>query len=278
MQLNGSTEIYGIMGKPVSHSLSPAMHNAAFAALALNKIYVPFEVDNVAQAMAGFRALGIKGVSVTIPHKQAVIEYLDDIDPVADKIGAVNTLVLTGQDIKGLNTDWLGANRALEDETELKGKQALLLGAGGSARAIGFGLLEAGAEVMIASRTPAKGQELAASLGCKWHPLAEASTLSADILVNATSVGMAPNHDKTPLHKTALPNFKVVMDIVYSPLETRLLREAKIAGCTVVNGLAMLLYQGVAQFELWTDQQAPVATMRKVLETSLLDTNSRQKA
>jgi len=275
MQLNGSTQIYGIMGKPVSHSLSPAMHNAAFAALALNKVYVAFEVDDVANAMAGFRALGVKGVSVTIPHKQAVIPYLDAIDPVAEKIGAVNTLLIDGEFIKGLNTDWLGANRALEEKIGLRGKKVLLLGAGGSARAIGCGLLEAGAEVSISSRTPEKGRKLAASLGCNWHPLSEASEIPADILVNATSVGMSPGQDDTPFPGTALTKFQVVMDIVYSPLETRLRREAAAAGCTVINGLAMLLYQGVAQFELWTGQPAPVDIMRQILESSLATKNNQ---
>jgi len=275
MQLNGLTQIYGIMGKPVSHSLSPAMHNAAFAALALNKVYVAFEVDDVANAMAGFRALGVKGVSVTIPHKQAVIPYLDAIDPVAEKIGAVNTLLIEGDTIKGLNTDWLGANRALEEKIGLRGKKVLLLGAGGSARAIGFGLLEAGAEVSISSRTPTKGQELAASLGCNWHPLSEAPEIPADILVNATSVGMSPGQAHTPYSGGALAKFQVVMDIVYSPLETRLLREATAAGCTVLNGLAMLLYQGVAQFELWTGRPAPVDIMRQILESSLAAKNNQ---
>ncbi len=275
MQLNGSTEIYGIMGKPVSHSLSPAMHNAAFDALTLNKVYVAFEVDDVASAMAGFRALGVKGVSVTIPHKQAVIPYLDDIDPVAEKIGAVNTLLINGDSIKGLNTDWLGANRALEEKIGIKDKKVLLLGAGGSARAIGFGLLEASADLKISSRTPEKGRELAASLGCQWHPLSEAAEISADILINATSVGMSPRQDETPFPGGALTKFQVVMDIVYSPLETRLLREATAAGCTVINGLAMLLYQGAAQFELWTGRPAPLNTMRRVLESSLAAKNNQ---
>ena len=172
MGINGATELYGIMGNPVAHSLSPAMHNGAFAALGLNKAYLPFVVQDVAQAMSGFRALGIKGVSVTIPHKQAVMEYLDSIDPVAEKIGAVNTLVINNTAIHGANTDWLGANRALGEKISLKGASVLLLGAGGSARAIGFGLLEAGASLTIASRTPEKGQALAQLLGCPRLPLA----------------------------------------------------------------------------------------------------------
>lgn len=269
MPINGATELYGIMGNPVQHSLSPAMHNAAFARCGLNKAYVAFEVTDVRKALDGFRALGIKGVSVTIPHKQAVLKHLNSIDPVAQKIGAVNTLVVAGEKIHGLNTDWLGANRALEEATPLAGKSVLLLGAGGSARAIGFGLLEAGASITLASRTPAKGQELAAVLNCPWLPIEEAHTRRADILVNATSVGMKPETDRSPVAKEALAHFSVVMDIVYAPLETRLLRDAQATGCKTVNGLAMLLYQGVAQFETWTKQEAPVECMRKSLLTSL---------
>ncbi|MBU4262288.1 MAG: shikimate dehydrogenase [Proteobacteria bacterium] len=269
MQINGRTVIHGIMGNPVSHSLSPAMHNSAFAALDLNAAYVPFPVSDVAAAMAGFRALGIRGVSVTIPHKQAVIALLDNIDPVAAKIGAVNTLDIQHGRIIGHNTDWLGANRALAEKTALPGKKVLILGAGGSARAIGFGLLEAGAQIMLASRTAAKGIELAETLGCPWHALEEIADLAADCLVNATSVGMAPHTEASLVPQACLPRFTVVMDIVYAPQETKLLSEAKEAGCQVVNGLAMLLYQGVAQFELWTGRQAPIDIMRDSLLAAL---------
>lgn len=265
MPVDGATELYGIMGNPVSHSLSPAMHNAAFQHLGLNKVYVPFATQDVAAAINGFRALGVRGVSVTIPHKQAVIPELDAIDPVAAKIGAVNTLVINGASVHGCNTDWLGANAALRQLTTLKGKKVLLLGAGGSARAIGFGLLEEGASLTLASRTPTSGQALAAALGCPWLPLAVSADCQADILINATSLGMGVNREQSPVASQNLAHFGVVMDIVYAPLETRLLREAKAAGCQTINGLAMLLYQGVAQFELWTGLDAPVEVMRQQL-------------
>ena len=265
MAINGATEIYGILGHPVSHSLSPAMHNAAFRHLGLNKVYVPFPTRDPAAAVAGLKALGVKGVSVTIPHKQAVIALLDRIDPVAKRIGAVNTLVLEGDTIFGLNTDWLGANAALQELTDLPGKRVLLLGAGGSARAIGFGLLEVGASLTLASRTPASGQELAQALGSPWVPLDAAAEVAADILINATSVGMGQGREQSPISGEVLGRFALVMDIVYSPLETRLLREATAAGCRTINGLAMLLYQGVAQFERWTGVPAPVAVMRREL-------------
>jgi shikimate dehydrogenase len=264
MPVDGATELYGIMGNPVSHSLSPAMHNAAFQHLGLNKVYVPFATGDVVTAIEGIRALGVKGVSVTIPHKQAVMPCLDSIDPLAAKIGAVNTLIVNGASVHGCNTDWLGANAALKQLTPLAGKKVLLVGAGGSARAIGFGLLEGGADLSLASRTPSTGQALAADLGCDWRPLDGIAGFCADILINATSVGMGASCEQTPVAK-GLSNFEIVMDIVYAPLETRLLREAKAAGCQTINGLAMLLYQGVAQFELWTGLEAPVAIMRQQL-------------
>lgn len=263
--IDGHTEIYGIMGAPVSHSLSPAMHNRAFAVRNLNKVYLPFEVTDVAAALKGFLALGVRGVSVTIPHKEKVIPFLDSIDQVAARIGAVNTLVINEGKIHGLNTDWQGANRALGEVMELHGRRVLLLGAGGSARALGFGLKEAGSQVVLASRNPARGRQLAAELECAWHDIRNLSSLEADALVNATSVGMRPAADQTPVPGLDLAGFKVVMDIVYSPLETRLLREAGAAGCRVVNGLEMLLFQGVAQFETWTGESAPLAEMRQAL-------------
>jgi shikimate dehydrogenase len=267
--LDGKTEVYGIMGWPVSHSLSPAIQNRAFHALGLNKVYVPFPVKDVEMALHGFRATGVRGVSVTIPHKQAVIPFLDTIDPLAARIGAVNTLVIDGGRIHGCNTDWQGANQALAEVVDLPGTAVVLLGAGGSARALGFGLLEAGARVVIASRTPDRGRALAADLECEWLPLAEVGKSAAEVLVNATSVGMAPEVDDMPVPGGILAGYRVVMDIVYSPLETKLLREAAGAGCRVVNGLAMLLYQGAAQFELWTGCRAPVEAMRQELVNRL---------
>ncbi|MEW6595372.1 MAG: shikimate dehydrogenase [Thermodesulfobacteriota bacterium] len=269
MTLNARTELYGIIGNPVSHSLSPAMHNAAFAALKLNKAYAAFPVTDVAAALAGLKALGIRGASVTIPHKQAVIPYLDTIDPVAEKIGAVNTLVIRDNALHGLNTDWIGANRALTRVMPLKSSHLLLLGAGGSARAIGFGLIEAGATVTVANRTAEKAAALAAALGCPWVPIEAAATLKADGLINATSAGMAPHADQLPLPAEAITNFRVVMDIVYAPLETKLLATARAAGRIPVDGLEMLLYQGAAQFEVWTGLSAPLEIMRQTLLANL---------
>jgi shikimate dehydrogenase len=269
--VDGKTEVYGIIGWPVSHSLSPAIHNRAFRELGLNKIYVPLPCQDVEAALNGLRAAGVRGLSVTVPHKQAVIPFLDSIDPVAEKIGAVNTLTIKDGVIHGYNTDWLGANQALTEVIKLKGCRVVLLGAGGSARAIGFGLLEAGAEVAVASRTPEPGQALAADLGSQWLPLQEVEGASCDVMVNATSAGMTPNVDEMAVPVKSLAGSKVVMDIVYAPLETRLLREASAVGCQVINGLAMLLYQGAAQFEIWTGQKAPVEVMGQELTDRLKD-------
>lgn len=273
--LDGSTELFGIIGKPVRHSLSPVMHNAAFASLGMNRVYVPMEVHDVAQAMNGLRGLGFRGVSVTVPHKEAVMPFLDEIDPVAERIGAVNTLLLrkdeTGQvRIRGCNTDWLGANAALAAENiPVQGRRVVVAGAGGSAKAVAFGLTQAGASVIITNRTEASGKALADWLGGEFIPLNSLEAIAADVLINTTSVGMEPDTDGMVVPAAILPRFFAVMDIVYAPLETRLLREAKAAGCKTVDGLAMLLHQGAGQFRLWTGAAAPVAVMRAALEEEL---------
>lgn len=269
MDINGETALYGIIGNPVSHSLSPAMHNAALAACEVNAVYLPFPAEDIQAAVTGIRGLGILGTSVTIPHKEGIMPYLDEIDPVAQRIGAVNTVYLENGKLAGTNTDWLGAVRALEAETELAGKTAVLLGAGGSARAVGFGLLERDVTVVLCSRTESRGRRLADELGCQWISLLESDALSGEILINATSVGMQPKSGVSPVPVSVLVNFQVVMDIVYAPLQTRLLQEAAEAGCVIINGLEMLLYQGVSQFELWTGKDAPVDSMRKALMEAL---------
>ena len=211
----------------------------------------------------------IDGASVTIPFKQQIIDLLDEIDPVAAKIGAVNTVVVKRERnetrLFGTNTDWLGSNRALLDHIELRGSRAVILGAGGAARGIGFGLLEAGAKVEIKSRNEAKGRLLATQLDCGWSALQEPPVHEASILINATSVGMEPDAKVSPIDQKLLDGYRVIMDIVYAPLQTQLLKDGAAHGCTCINGLEMLLYQGVAQFELWTGLEAPVEVMRKAM-------------
>ncbi len=268
--INGHTQLFGIIGRPVTHSMSPAMHNAAFAELGINGVYVPMQPDNLQQGFQGLRELGFIGVSVTVPFKVEIMEFLDHIDPVAQKIGAVNTLLFehseSGQVIShGSNTDWLGSNQALSQELTLPGSTVLIIGAGGAARAVGFGLIEAGARVIITNRTESKGKELAAQLGCFFVAATDLATIQADALINTTSVGMHPHVDGLPIAGELLDRFSVVMDIVYAPLQTRLLREAALRGCRTIDGLQMLLHQGAAQFSLWTGQAAPLSTMREAL-------------
>ena len=269
MGINGKTKLFGIIGNPVSHSLSPLMHNRALQICGENGVYLPLHTDDLEAAIQGLRGMRIDGVSVTIPYKEQVLGLLDEIDPVARKIGAVNTIVARREGgatlLYGTNTDWLGANKALAEKIELRGSRAVLLGAGGAARAIGFGLLEAGAEVEIKSRDQVKGRVLAEQLGAAWSPLDGVQLHDAHILINATSVGMEPGDDVSPIAAEHLAGYTVVMDIVYAPLQTKLLKEAAAFGCTIVNGLEMLLYQGVAQFELWTGREAPVEAMRQEL-------------
>lgn len=269
MTIDGKTELFGIIGNPVSHSLSPVMHNRAFALLNYNGVYLPFPVEDVTAALVGMRGLNIRGVSVTVPHKEAVIPHLDRVDELASKIGAVNTIIRRQIDgevqLIGYNTDWLGAIRPLQEARALQGADVVILGAGGSARAIGFGLIEEGAQITLCSRTETRGRRLAEDLGCQWVSLEQVAALRGDVLINATSVGMVPHEGSSPVADSVVKAYDLVMDIVYAPLQTKLLRDAEIAGCSTINGLEMLLYQGVAQFELWTGKTAPIAEMRQAL-------------
>ena len=272
--INGSTRLFGIIGDPVAHSLSPAMHNACFAAMGLNNVYVAMRPTSLAGAITGLRSLGFVGVSVTVPFKVEVMRHLDAIDPVAARIGSVNTLVFQRQQddsvrCTGHNTDWIGANQALGETLDPAGRTVLVLGAGGAARAVGFGLLEAGARVLLTNRTLAKGRQLADQLGCPFIGPQDLGSVVADALINTTSVGMAPHTEALPIDLHLLDRFPVVMDIVYAPLATRLLREAAARGCRTVDGLQMLLHQGVAQFRLWTGQDPQVEVMRHALVVAL---------
>ena len=269
MRVSGKTKLYGILGNPVSHSLSPVMHNAAFAEKKIDAVYVPFATTDLKMAVDGIRGLCVKGASVTIPYKEEVAVYLDDVAPVAKKIGAVNTIICEGDKLVGINTDWRGACRALEDKIVLSQKKVVLLGAGGAARAIGFGMKEKDVELCLVSRTESRGKKLADELDCPWVSLTDVVKQHGDILINATSIGMVPDIGKSPVPDSVLPRFQVVMDIVYAPMKTHLLTAAEQAGCEIINGLEMLLYQGVAQFEMWTGAKAPVETMRQALLKAL---------
>jgi len=269
MTIDGATRVYGLLGRPVAHSLSPAMHNAAFQELGLNAVYVAFPVTDLAQAVAGLRGLDIGGVSITIPFKEDIIALLDELDEEAIRIGAVNTVVNRDGRLVGYNTDWQGALTALEEKTEIAGKRCLIRGAGGAARAVAFGIQEKGGKVAVTDLDMTKALALSRKL---WVEVVAPDSLEqypAAVLINATPVGMAPQSEAIPIHPDLLDRFQVVMDIVYKPLETRLLREARAQGCQVIDGLQMLIHQGAAQFELWTGRPAPRDVMARAAYTGL---------
>jgi shikimate dehydrogenase len=261
MTIDGHTNVFGILGRPVAHSLSPVMHNAAFRHLGINAVYVAFPVTDLFQAVAGLRGLGIGGVSVTIPFKEEIIPLLDVLEPRADEIGAVNTVLHRDGRLWGYNTDWLGAVAALAAKISLKGRHVLILGAGGASRAIAFGVLHEGGKVTLTDLDAARAENLARDLGAEAMPLEAVDRCPASILVNATPVGMMPEVDGIPIKPGLLGHFETVMDIVYQPLQTRLLREAEAHGCATIDGLQMLIHQATAQFELFTGQEAPAAVM-----------------
>jgi shikimate dehydrogenase len=278
IKVSGKTRVCGIIGDPIEHTLSPAMHNAMYKAIGLDYIYLAFRVGSgeLGNAIAGMKALNFKGLNVTIPHKVAVIPFLDKMDILADKIGAVNTIVNDNGVLTGYNTDAQGFLKALiERDIRPAGKKVLLLGAGGAARAIGFVLAEEQAHLTILNRKQelSWAKDLAECLS-KIYPLKvkageltrqnlKRAIASTDILVNATSVGMSPNIDQSPVPCDLLCANLVVFDAVYNPYQTRLLREAKEAGAQTINGLEMLIWQGVLAFEKFTGKKVPFELMRE---------------
>ena len=268
------TAVYGVIGNPVAHSMSPAILNAAFREAGLNAVYVPFKVEcDVVEFVNAFRELEVMGYSVTIPHKQRVITAMEEVDAVVEKTGAMNTVVNREGRLFGANTDLPGALKALENaaggEDALRGKRVLLLGAGGAARALAFGLISRGASLVIANRTHERGVKLAGEVGCECCRLADIASCDADILVNTTAVGMYPKVEATPVPREALKPGMLVFDAVYNPPETRLLREAEEAGCKTVSGVAWFVNQAALQFELWTDLPAPRGVIERVLRERL---------
>lgn len=267
-QLTRESEIYGVIGNPVAHSRSPLMHNAALAALHRNGVYLPLEVTDIESFARDLlhpktKKLdwNLRGLSVTIPHKPAIMSFLDWIDPTAQTIGAVNTVVVRGEELHGYNTDVIGAMKPLEALFDLQGARAAVLGAGGSARAICRGLLARGANLTIYSRDPRKAAPLAEEFNAKTALLKE-FTGDADLVVNCTPIGMHGHSEgQSLLRADRLQGVKLVYDLIYTPEETALLREAKEAGCRTLGGLAMLVGQAAEQFRLWTGEDAPIEVM-----------------
>ncbi len=258
-------KIYGVIGNPVSKSLGYLVHNRAFQEKASLDIYVSFLVDNVENFFNDFKDF-FNGLSVTMPGKEQIMPLLDRVDETAKKIGAVNTVVKEGIDWVGYNTDCSGAISALEACTSLQGKNVLIIGSGGTAKAIGFGVKEKGGLLTVTyNKNKEQGESLAKELDCELIHAREAGTCAIDVLINCSPVGMSPNINETPFLARDFKEGMVVFDSVYNPLETKLLREAKSAGCKVIPGSELFINQAARQFELWTGQPAPIDIMRRAM-------------
>ncbi len=272
--------IFAVFGDPVEHSLSPVMHNAAYRALGMDCEYHKFRVtlDDLESAIMGAKAMGFGGLNLTIPLKEKALEIVEP-DTMARAIGAVNTIEFSGDDIAGIvghNTDGIGAVKALAASgVDIPGSRVLILGAGGAARAVAYQLAKDGARVIIANRTPGRAQELAENV----RSVGDASgtgleelpglTANADIIINTTSVGMHPDTDRTLVTADMMHTGQVIFDIVYSPLETRLLLEAKKAGAVTIDGIRMLVLQGAESFRIWTGIEPPVGVMEQAVRDVL---------
>jgi 3-dehydroquinate dehydratase / shikimate dehydrogenase len=275
-QLTLETEIYGVVGQPVGHSRSPLMHNAALQALNRNGVYLPFEVADVGSFIYGFvhpktskMKWNLRGLSITIPHKLDIIQCLDHLDETAQAIGAVNTVVVGGNELHGYNTDVSGAMKPLDEMMDVRDTRVAVLGAGGSARAVCYGLRARGADVTIYARDLRKAESLAAEFDAQAAELQnfnQAPETKTDLVINCTPIGMH-NHSEgqSPVPADSLRGVQLVYDLIYTPEETALLRAAKQVGCETLGGLAMLVAQAAEQFRLWTGEEAPVELMRQAV-------------
>lgn len=281
--IDSKTRVLGLFGYPLGHSISPLLHNQALKDLGLNYVYLPFPIEPgyLEDGVRAIRALNIRGVNVTIPYKEEVIPFLDEVDSLARKIGAVNTIVNNNGKLKGYNTDFTGFQRMLEEDGRfrIEGKKAVIIGAGGASRAVGIALCQRGIEeIHLLNRTRERAEELALSWQ-KYYPEIKIKTggleydyckpliSRADLLVDTTPVGMAPNMEVEPvIPAEVLHSNLLVVDLVYNPAETTLLKAAKRAGAETLNGLGMLLYQGIEAFKLWTDIEPEIDSWRTLVE------------
>jgi 3-dehydroquinate dehydratase/shikimate dehydrogenase len=268
-ELTRRTRVYGVIGEPVSHSLSPVLHNTGFIARHVDAVYLPFLVHDLRDFLAAVPEFSVRGFSVTHPHKQTILKYLKECDPLAAEIGAVNTVVVRRDgSLSGSNTDYLGVLRALEKKLRIKGSRILIFGAGGSARAAAFALVRVGAAVAICARREKAAKELARAFGAEVVPRAALRTESFDAILNATPVGMHPHDSVSPLARNEL-NCRLVMDLITRPHKTQLLKLAASKGLATVPGVEMLLAQGYAQWELWTGKPAPEPAIRRAVLAAL---------
>jgi shikimate dehydrogenase len=262
MTITGRAELYGVIGYPVRHSLSPVFQNAAFSYLGIEALYVPFEVkpEDLMEALKGLRKAGVKGLNVTIPHKEAVLEMADRVSEDARDIGAVNTLVFSDE-VEAYNTDWIGFLRAAEEITDPEGRSVLLLGAGGSARAVAYALRKKNCTLYVWNRTRSKAEKLAEDFGLQVVGSPEEALDRVDLIVNTTSVGLK---DEGRLFDYSLLEPRhVVIDLIYR--DTPLIRAARERGCRYQNGFPMLVYQGAESFRIWTGCEPPLKVMKRSL-------------
>jgi shikimate dehydrogenase len=261
-----STAIYALFGNPVGHSLSPLMHNAAYKEMKIDASYVPVRVEHIEDAIQRMRKGEMQGASITIPFKTTVIPCLDEVESSAQRIGAVNTIRHDDNGmLTGYNTDWIGLVRDVEESLEICNKTFAILGAGGAARAAVFGIQQRGGTPLIINRTPTKGEAMAQEFGCPFYPLSEIGKIRADCLINTTPVGMAPEKGKSPIEKGILTNFRWVMDVIYNPVQTQLLKDADEAGCMTLNGVGMFVHQGAEQIKIWTGMEPPRDFMKQIV-------------
>ena len=277
-QINPNTDVYGVIADPIGHSLSPAIHNAAFSSLKIDKVYVPFRVrrEDLSQFLSDLRELGIKGLSVTIPHKEEILHYLTQCDEATQEIGACNTVVFKDGQTIGYNTDYRAAMASLDEifggtegSSGLLDRNVLMLGAGGAARAIGVGLKRRGADIVIANRTAERADELAKRLKCRSLAWGLRHTVKPDLIVNCTPMGQHPHVDESPLENRFLRPDMVVFDIVYNPEQTLLIKQAREANCRYITGVDMFVGQAALQFKRFADQDPPMDLMRQVVKRAI---------
>jgi len=268
-KLRRNTRVYGVIGNPIGHSLSPVMQNAGFQARRMDSVFLPFLVRDLRDFLRSVEPLGIAGFSVTLPHKQAILRHLDDCDPMAAAIGAVNTVVVRrGAKLYGYNTDYVGVLRALERRIPLRGSRALLFGAGGAARAVAFALAQSGASVCVCARRAQAAKALARAVDGEVVERSRLRREFFDAIVNATPIGMYPVADRSPLAALEL-NCRLVFDLIYRPRVTKLMQLAALRGIETVSGVEMFVAQGTAQWEIWTGERAPVEAMRRAVLRAL---------
>lgn len=279
-EINSETRVHGVLGDPIAQSYSPLVHNAAFRKAGVNAVYLPFRVpkDALSQTLHDFGRLDVQGYSVTIPHKEAIAAWADSVSETVREIGAANTLFPTDEGWRAENTDCEAALACLREglesepgiDADLRGRHVLVLGAGGVARAVAYGLLRSGCDVVIANRNPERAKKLAAELGCKHIRWDTRAAELADVLVNCTPLGMHPDYiDETPFADNWLREGMLVFDTVYNPENTLLLKQARQRGCVTVSGLEMFVRQAAAQFHYFSGEAAPVDTMREALRRAI---------